>query len=337
MANHFTPEELAAELGTGTRDVIQLCVKEGIPIYKGKIDRSLLTAVMRTKGIQLPKTEVATVVEAQRPPAGLDERGAGRAQSTEPAARSAGQTASTCQASASRRSLRLFALLAAGVGPGRTTTEAVPLSLNQRRTARSASRSFCATATHRRGARAAGRQTGSPTGRPGAPRSPRRRARPAARPPRAACRPRPGSAAPRRHRRSPTAGHSAANRRRTASASDWYERRTLSRCSRGLAHALGLLEAPLPRQRADQVVRALDRVRESLRRPVRPASRRSPSPERRAAPRSPGRPRTEPGSRRTPPARRDGRRRRGGSGGWGSSGAAGRGPGPCAPGRGRVR
>lgn len=61
MANHFTPEELATELGTGTREVIQLCVKEGIPIYQGKIDRSLLTAVMRTKGIQLTKTEVATV------------------------------------------------------------------------------------------------------------------------------------------------------------------------------------------------------------------------------------------------------------------------------------
>lgn len=60
MANHFTPEELAAELGTGTHQVIQLCLKEGIPIYKGKIDRSLLTAVMRTKGIQLPKAEVAT-------------------------------------------------------------------------------------------------------------------------------------------------------------------------------------------------------------------------------------------------------------------------------------
>jgi hypothetical protein len=60
MPNHFTPEELAAELGTGTHEVIQLCVKEGIPIYKGKIDRSLLTAVMRTKGIQLPKPEVAT-------------------------------------------------------------------------------------------------------------------------------------------------------------------------------------------------------------------------------------------------------------------------------------
>jgi hypothetical protein len=61
MANHFTPEELAEELGTGTRDVIQLCVSEGIPIYKGKIDRSLLTAVMKAKGIQLPSTRMAAV------------------------------------------------------------------------------------------------------------------------------------------------------------------------------------------------------------------------------------------------------------------------------------
>ncbi len=61
MANHFTPEELATELGTGTREVIQLCVREGIPIYKGKIDRSLLAAVMKAKNIQLPRTEVAAV------------------------------------------------------------------------------------------------------------------------------------------------------------------------------------------------------------------------------------------------------------------------------------
>jgi hypothetical protein len=61
MANHFTPEELAEELGADTHDVIQLCVKEGIPIYKGKIDRSLLAAVMKAKGIQLRKTQVAGV------------------------------------------------------------------------------------------------------------------------------------------------------------------------------------------------------------------------------------------------------------------------------------
>jgi hypothetical protein len=61
MANHFTPEELAEELGMETRDVIRLCVLEGIPIYKGKIDRSLLAAVMKGKGIQTPQTQVAAV------------------------------------------------------------------------------------------------------------------------------------------------------------------------------------------------------------------------------------------------------------------------------------
>jgi hypothetical protein len=61
MPNHFTPEELAEEMGTDTRDVIALCLKEGIPIYKGKIDRSLLTAVMKAKGIQLRRAQVAGV------------------------------------------------------------------------------------------------------------------------------------------------------------------------------------------------------------------------------------------------------------------------------------
>lgn len=51
MANHFTPEELARELGMDAKEVIQFCVAEGIPIYKGKIDRSLLTVVMKAKGL----------------------------------------------------------------------------------------------------------------------------------------------------------------------------------------------------------------------------------------------------------------------------------------------
>ena len=61
MANHFTPEELAEELGIETGEVIRLCVSEGIPIYKGKIDRSLLTAVMKAKGISFPQTQTAAV------------------------------------------------------------------------------------------------------------------------------------------------------------------------------------------------------------------------------------------------------------------------------------
>ena len=60
MANHFTPEELAKGFGTDTRELIQFCLREGIPIYKGKIDRSLLTAVMRAKGVELPKSREAS-------------------------------------------------------------------------------------------------------------------------------------------------------------------------------------------------------------------------------------------------------------------------------------
>jgi hypothetical protein len=59
MANHFTPEELAEELGMETAQVIRLCVTEGIPIYKGKIDRSLLAVVMKSKGLALPQAQAA--------------------------------------------------------------------------------------------------------------------------------------------------------------------------------------------------------------------------------------------------------------------------------------
>jgi hypothetical protein len=61
MANHFTPEELAEELGMETGQIIQLCVNEGIPIYKGKIDRSLLAVVMKAKGVALPQAQAAAL------------------------------------------------------------------------------------------------------------------------------------------------------------------------------------------------------------------------------------------------------------------------------------
>ena len=60
MANHFTPEELAKELGMEEREVIRFCVNEGIPIYKGKIDRSLLAVVMKAKGLHVPEREVVS-------------------------------------------------------------------------------------------------------------------------------------------------------------------------------------------------------------------------------------------------------------------------------------
>jgi hypothetical protein len=37
VANHLTPEELSKE-------VIRVCIEEAIPIYQGKIDKSLFQA-----------------------------------------------------------------------------------------------------------------------------------------------------------------------------------------------------------------------------------------------------------------------------------------------------
>ena len=44
MANHLTPEELSEELGIDRDEVIRLCLEEGVPIYHGKIDKTLFQA-----------------------------------------------------------------------------------------------------------------------------------------------------------------------------------------------------------------------------------------------------------------------------------------------------
>jgi hypothetical protein len=44
VPNHFTPEELSKELGIDRQEVIRLCFEESIPIYQGKIDKSLFQA-----------------------------------------------------------------------------------------------------------------------------------------------------------------------------------------------------------------------------------------------------------------------------------------------------
>ena len=44
MANHLTPEELSKELGIDRQEVIKVCVQESIPIYQGKIDKTLFQA-----------------------------------------------------------------------------------------------------------------------------------------------------------------------------------------------------------------------------------------------------------------------------------------------------
>jgi hypothetical protein len=46
MANHLTPTELAREAGLDRRDVIVKCVELGVPIFNGKIDKTLFLSSM---------------------------------------------------------------------------------------------------------------------------------------------------------------------------------------------------------------------------------------------------------------------------------------------------
>lgn len=46
MANHLTPTELAREAGLGRREVISKCMELGVPIFQGRIDKSLFLAHM---------------------------------------------------------------------------------------------------------------------------------------------------------------------------------------------------------------------------------------------------------------------------------------------------
>ena len=55
MPNHLTPEELSKELGIDRQEVIRLCVDEGVPIYQGKIDKSLFQGQLEAVKAGSPK------------------------------------------------------------------------------------------------------------------------------------------------------------------------------------------------------------------------------------------------------------------------------------------
>jgi hypothetical protein len=50
MANHLTPDELAKELNMDRETIIRLCINEGVPIYHGKIDKTLFQAQLQAVG-----------------------------------------------------------------------------------------------------------------------------------------------------------------------------------------------------------------------------------------------------------------------------------------------
>ena len=57
MANHLTPEELSKELGIDRETIIRVCIEEGVPIYHGKIDKTLFQAQLQDVGAGAPQSD----------------------------------------------------------------------------------------------------------------------------------------------------------------------------------------------------------------------------------------------------------------------------------------
>ena len=47
MANHLTPTELADEMHMKRREVISKCMEMGVPIFNGRIDKTLFVSSLR--------------------------------------------------------------------------------------------------------------------------------------------------------------------------------------------------------------------------------------------------------------------------------------------------
>ena len=47
MANHLTPTELAREAGMHRREVIARCMELGVPIFQGRIDKTLFLSSLK--------------------------------------------------------------------------------------------------------------------------------------------------------------------------------------------------------------------------------------------------------------------------------------------------
>jgi hypothetical protein len=47
VANHLTPSELAEETNMKRREVISKCMEMGVPIFNGRIDKTLFLSSLR--------------------------------------------------------------------------------------------------------------------------------------------------------------------------------------------------------------------------------------------------------------------------------------------------
>jgi hypothetical protein len=59
MAIHLTPTELAREAGMERREVIEKCMELGVPIFQGRIDKTLFLANISEQGVDIRQVATA--------------------------------------------------------------------------------------------------------------------------------------------------------------------------------------------------------------------------------------------------------------------------------------
>jgi hypothetical protein len=56
MAIHLTPTELAREAGLERREVIEKCMEMGVPIFQGRIDKTLFLMNLSEQSMSSPSS-----------------------------------------------------------------------------------------------------------------------------------------------------------------------------------------------------------------------------------------------------------------------------------------
>ena len=56
MAIHLTPTELAREAGLERREVIEKCMEMGVPIFQGRIDKTLFLLNLSEQSVSSPSS-----------------------------------------------------------------------------------------------------------------------------------------------------------------------------------------------------------------------------------------------------------------------------------------
>jgi hypothetical protein len=60
MAHHLTPSELADQLQMKRQEVIGKCVEMGVPIFHGRIDRTLFETSLRSPAVKRQPRRAST-------------------------------------------------------------------------------------------------------------------------------------------------------------------------------------------------------------------------------------------------------------------------------------